>query len=73
MQRRHSLVVELQLPKLAVRVRFPLPAPKILQKKYPFLQYFLSIAKAMAYPHALAYISSPKVHIISLRLYFLSQ
>ena len=28
MHRRYSLVVELQLPKLAVRVRFPLPAPK---------------------------------------------
>lgn len=42
MQCRHSLVVELQLPKLAVRVRFPLPAPKILQKRILFLQYFLS-------------------------------
>ena len=31
---------------------------------------FLSIAKAMVYHHALACISSPKVHIISLRLYF---
>ena len=34
---------------------------------------FLSIAKAMAYHHALACISSPKVYIISRRLYPLSQ
>ena len=31
---------------------------------------FLSIAKAMVYHHALACISSPKVYIISRRLYF---
>ena len=34
---------------------------------------FLSIAKAMAYHHALACISSPKVYIISHRLHPLSQ
>ena len=34
---------------------------------------FLSIAKAMVYHHALACISSPKVYIISRRLYPLSQ
>ena len=37
------------------------------------LSNFLSIAKAMVYHHALACISSPKVYIISRRLYFLSQ
>ena len=34
------------------------------------LGLFLSIAKAMVYHHALACISSPKVYIISRRLYF---
>ena len=32
---RYSLVVESQLPKLVVRVRFPLPAPK-----RPFVAFF---------------------------------
>ena len=36
---------------------------------YQKLLLFLSIAKAMAYHHALACISSPKVHIINRRLY----
>ena len=36
----------------------------------PKVRSFLSIAKAMVYHHALACISSPKVYIISRRLYF---
>ena len=36
---------------------------------YQKLLLFLSIAKAMAYHHALACISSPEVHIINRRLY----
>ncbi len=50
-----------------VKVQVLLPAPKI-DRFRPV--DFLSIAKAMAYRHADACISSPKVYIISRRLYF---
>ena len=53
-----------------VRVRPPLPAPKI-DRFRPV--DFLSIAKAMVYHRAQACISSPKVYIISRRLHFFSQ
>jgi hypothetical protein len=47
-------------------VLWPLsPAPK---KSYHFDTTFLSIAKAMAYHHALACISSPQAYLISRRL-----
>ena len=47
------------------------PSQKIRQVST--CRIFLSIAKAMAYHHALACISSPKVYIISHRLHPLSQ
>ena len=45
-------------------------APPKKFDKFRLVEFFLSIAKAMVYHHALACISSPKVHIINRRLYF---
>ena len=45
------------------------PANKKRTFVYQKFSFCLSIAKAMAYHHALACISSPKVHIINRRLY----
>ena len=47
--------------------------PKNTVEKDTFSAVFLSIAKAMAYHHDLACISSPQAYIISRRLYSLSQ
>ena len=55
----------------AARVQISDPPPK--NRQVSTCRFFYPIAKAMAYHHALACISSPKVHIISRRLYTLSQ
>ncbi len=53
---------------VSVRPRSPAPTKKGTFVYQKFL-FCLSFAKAMAYHHALACISSPKVHIINRRLY----
>ena len=50
------------------KLRYPAGGAK--KDQVERLGLFLSIAKAMVYHHALACISSPKVYIISRRLYF---
>ena len=68
----NSLLCRLPSPKTLInrfRLVTRLPHQKDDGKWYVFHRLFLSIAKAMAYHHALACISSPKVHIINRRLY----
>ena len=48
---------------------FQITHKKYCRKGYVFCSIFLSIAKAMAYHHAFACISSSQAHIVNRRLY----